>query len=157
MPASQSTVTQALTRRDAKQFFLDNCGEIYREWTSLIGRTALPEEATSSDQRILDVLLTLDTACRNPSRPHTVRLASIQLARVLSRLKNKVKEERRRGVIDGKRCKRDASIVIDIYCKATGKPRAAVLSLAHLANRCSALGRDSLLAVMLTDHDAKIL
>ncbi|KAK8912165.1 hypothetical protein VCV18_012749 [Metarhizium anisopliae] len=156
MPASQSTVTQSLIRHDAKQFLLDNCGEIYQEWTSLLAKTTLPAEATSSDQRILDMLLTLDVAFNTASQ-RIIRLASIQLTRVLKGLKEKVKEDRRRGLIDGQRSKRDASIVIDIYCRATGKPRALVLSNTRFANRCSALAKDSLLAIILTDHDAKLM
>ncbi|KFG87253.1 hypothetical protein MANI_027773 [Metarhizium anisopliae] len=156
MPASQSTVTQSLIRHDAKQFLLDNCGEIYQEWTSLLAKTTLPAEATSSDQRILDMLLTLDVAFNTASQ-RIIRLASIQLTRVLKGLKEKVKEDRRRGLIDGQRSKRDASIVIDIYCRATGKPRALVLSNTRFANRCSALAKDSLLAIILTDHDAKLI
>lgn len=103
------------------------------------------------------MLLTLDVAFRGTASQRTIRLASIQLTRVLKGLKEKVKEDRRRGVIDGKRSKRDASIVIDIYCRATGKPRAQVLSLTRFANRCSVLGRDSLMAITFTDHDAKLM
>ena len=121
MPASQSTIVQSLVRQDAKQFFLDNCGEIYEAWTSLLEKTTLPADATSSDQRILDVLVTLDAACRKPDHPRSFRLATIQLARVLNSLKEKVKKDRRRGVIVRKGSKVDASIILDIYYKATEK------------------------------------
>lgn len=156
MPASQNMATQSLIRTDAKQFLLDNCGEIYEEWTSLQAKTTFPVDATSSDQRILDMLMILDLAFSKASQ-RTAQLASIQLTRVLKRLKEKVKEERRCGLIDGKRSKRDASTVTDIYCKATGKSRALVLSNTRFANRCSALANDSLLAVILSDQSTKLM
>lgn len=85
------------------------------------------------------------------------RLAYIQLARVLSALKQKVKEDRRRGTIVRKRSHRDASIVIDICSKATGNTREAIHSRARIANRCAALGRNSLLLLVFSEQDEKIL
>lgn len=157
MAAAQSMLAQALIRHDAKQFFVDNCGEIFEKWALLLRKTTLPADATSSDKRVSDAIKTLDDAIRNSSSPYMSRIASIQLAWVLRALKENVKEDRRRGVIAGERSQRDASIVIDIYSKVTGKTREAVHSLARIANRCAVLGRNSLLLFVLSDQAERIM
>lgn len=157
MATSQSKLAETLVRHDAKQFFLDNCDEIYEKWTSLLRSTTLPADATSSDQRVAEAITTLDGVIRNPSSPYTTRLAYIQLARVLSTLKQKVKEDRRRGTIIGKRSHRDASIVIDIFSEVTGSTRDDVHSLFRIANRCAVLGRNSLLLLVFSEQDEKVL
>lgn len=94
MEAAQSKLAQALIRQDAKQFFMDNCGEIYEKWISMLRKTTLPADAASSDKRVSDAIATLDNVIRNSDNPYISNMAYIQLARVFSALKEKVKEDR---------------------------------------------------------------
>ena len=152
MAGVPSTLAQALIRHDAKEHFVKHCNEIHEKWTSLLRMTTIPADATSFDKRVSHSLAALHEAIGDPS---TSRLAYLQLARVLRVLKEKVKEDRRRGAPFG--TQKDASKVIDIHSEATKKTKAAVQTTARIAHRCAALGRDSLLLLTLSDHDERVM
>lgn len=118
--------------QDVKSQFVDNLEPIYDLWVSLLHKTTLPSDMASNDSRIVHVLQDLHKDSKSTELT-TSRLASVQLIRLMSSLKARIKSDRRSGrVISGKRAD---SIAIDMFVGALGSPAGGVVA------RRQAIGR----------------
>ena len=101
----------------------------------------------------------LDNRIRYPEGRVALRLAYIQLARMLAALRMKIQDDCRHGLLVGERSQRDATIAIDIYLRATGKAnRGEVSKPISLGKRWTALaGRCPLLLITSTDVVERIM
>lgn len=158
MAAEQDQLVNSLFRDDAKRFFVDNCDEIFEKWTSLLRQTEFPDNASFSDERLRNALLALHHSLTQAETIHMALLASAQFARTIDRLKGRIRTERRTGTTVRKRGHRDATVIIDIYMRATGVAKEQVHQLIRVANRCAALSKDvPLLLLVLTNDVAKVM
>jgi len=153
------TVANALTRNDATQYFAGSCENIHKGWASLLGQTTLPDNTSCTDSRVADAIRTLDNMIRCPENKIALRITYVQLRRMMNSLKQKVKDDRRQGLIVGKRSQRDATVAITLYLNATGRTnREEARELTRLSNRWSALaGRYPLLLTTFTDVAERIM
>ena len=144
---------------NAPQLFADDCETLHRVWKELLEKTTLPDNTTSTDDRVLERIRELDNRIRYSEDRVVSRLAYIQLTRMLAALRKKIQDDRRHGLLVGKRSQRDVTIAIDIYLRATGKAnRAEVSKFTSLGNRWTALaGRYPLLLVTFTDVAERIM
>src|SRR5207245_478156 len=106
---------QALITPNAKQLFAEHCEAIRQVWKELLEKTTLPDNVTSMDSRVLGRIRELDHRIKSRENRDASRLAYIQLTRVLAGLRRKIHQDRRNGLLAGKRSQRDATIAIDIY------------------------------------------
>ena len=107
-----------LLRRDAAEYLAGACGRMVVKWISLETATALPEGTTSSDPRIIFAFKALDRLFDSESDIYIVRMAYIQLGRLLRRLETMIKSERQAGILHRERRYPDSSISIDMYMSA---------------------------------------
>ena len=158
MAPGQTQLVNALLRDDAKQFFVIHCEEIFENWISLLRQTTLPDDASCSDESVTNALVALHRRVTQAETPPKRFLASVQLARTLDILKRRIRTQRRNGTTVGRPGHGDATAIIDIYMKATGAPKEQVHDLIRVANRCTALGKDvPLLLLVLTDEVGKVM
>lgn len=157
MAAEQEQLVNTLFRDDAKRLFVNNGDEIFEKWTSLLRPTASPDDASFSDERVTNALLALHHSLTQAETIHMTSLASAQFARTLDRLKGRIRTERRSGTTVRKRGHRDATVIIDIYMRATGVAKEQVHQLIRVANRCTVLSKDvPVLLLVLTNEVAKV-
>jgi hypothetical protein len=154
-----TAIVQALVNANAKQLFTEHCETIHRVWKDLLEKTALPDNTTSTDSAVLERIRELDNRIKCPENRDALRLAYLQLTRMLAALRRKIECDRRHGLIVGERSQRDTTVAIDIYLRATGRAkRGEVHKLTSLGNRWAALaGRYPLLLVTYTDVAERIM
>ena len=124
-----------LLRRDAAEYFASACGRLVMKWMSLETTTALLEGTTSSDPRIICAFKTLDRLFDSESDVYVVRMAYIQLGRLLHRLETMIKSERQAGILHRERRYPDSSISIDMYMSAKEPVRHVGQVRKHLVER----------------------
>lgn len=107
-----------LLRRDAAEYFISACESMVVKWMSLETTTALLEGTTSSDPRIILAFKTLDRLFDSESDIYIIRMAYIQLGRLIRRLEIMIKSERQAGILHREHRYRDSSISIDMYMSA---------------------------------------
>jgi hypothetical protein len=148
-----TSICRRLIRPNAEQLFAEHCEEIHRTWAELLRKTSLPDNATSTDSRVLSAIRALDNTIKRPESQGVARLAYVQLTRVLADLRKKIQDDRRQGLIPGRRSQRDATVAINIYLDATGRARREdVYKLISCGNRWAAMaGRYPLLLYTLTE------
>jgi len=158
-PFQVERIAQALIRNDAKHHFVENCEIIHKGWAMLLDKTTLPDNTTCTDSRVADAIRTLDDFIKCPASNVDLRIAYVQLARMMTSLKEKVRMDRQQGLVVGKRSQRDATIAINLYLSATGRTdREEVRELTRLSNRWAALpGRYPLLLTTFTDVAERIM
>ena len=154
-----TAIVPALIRVDAKKHFAEHCEKILEAWAWLLGQSALPDNVLCTDNRVLDKIRALDNLIRHTEDQIMSRLAYVQLTRMLAALRQKISDNRKHGLIVGKRSRRDATEAVDIYLKATGRAnRGDVCKLTCQANRWAAIaGRYPLLLITLTNEAEKIM
>ncbi|RYP47357.1 hypothetical protein DL768_006568 [Monosporascus sp. mg162] len=154
-----TAIVPALIRADAKAHFAEHCEGIQNVWARLLDQSSLPYNASSTDDRVLDKIRTLDDVIRRPTDPIISRLAYVQLTWMLAALKKKISDDRKQGLIIGKRSRRDATEAVDIYLNAIGRgKREDICKLTRRGNRWAAIaGRYPLLLVALTDDTERII
>jgi hypothetical protein len=154
-----TAILQALIKPNAQQLFADDCETLHRVWKELLEKTTLPDNTTSTDDRVLERIRELDNRIRYSEDRVVSRLAYIQLTRMLAALRKKIQDDRRHGLLVGERSQRDATVAIDIYLRATGKAnRGEVSKFTSLGNRWTALaGRYPLLLVTFTNVAERIV
>lgn len=130
-----------------------------KAWAWLLDQSTLPENVPCTDNRVLDKIRALDNLIRHPESQMMSRLAYVQLTQMLAALRRKINDDRKKGLIVGKRSRRDATEAVDIYLHATGRAnRGDVCRLTCQANRWAAFaGRYPLLLITLTDKAEKIM
>jgi hypothetical protein len=148
-----------LIKPNAQQLFADDCEALHRVWKELLEKTSLPDNTTSTDSQVLEMIRELDKRIRYPEDRVISRLAYIQLTRMLAALRKKIQDERRHGLLVGERSQRDATIAIGIYLRATRTAnRGEVSKFTTLGKRWTALaGRYPLLLVTFTDVAERIM
>ncbi|KAK0637174.1 hypothetical protein B0T17DRAFT_101614 [Bombardia bombarda] len=158
-PFQVDVVAQALIRNDAMQHFAENCESIHKGWALLLDKTTLPDNTTCTDSRVVDAIRALDNIIKCPGNNIHLRIAYVQLARMMTCLKEKIRDDRRHGLIVSKRSQRDATVAINLYLGATGRTdREEVRELTRLSNRWAALpGRYPLLLTTFTDVAERII
>ena len=96
-------VAQALIRSDAGQHFAENCEGIHNGWALLQDKTTLPDNATCTDSRVAEMIRVLDNSIKCPENNIYLRITYVQLGRIMTRLKEKIRVGRRHGLIVSKR------------------------------------------------------
>ncbi len=154
-----TAILQTLVSSNAQSFFAENCEEIHRTWKELLEKTTLPNDTESTDSRVSDAIRAIDNKIKCGENGSVRALAYIQLIRILAALRKKIQEDRRHGLILGKRSQRDATVAIDIYLRATGRAsRGEVYKLTCLGNRWTAIaGRYPHLLVTFTNVAERIM
>jgi hypothetical protein len=158
-PFQVGMVAQALIRNDARQYFAEQCEIIHKGWAFLLDKTTLPDNTTCTDSRMADTIRALDNIIKNPENNIDLRIAYVQLARMVTGLKEKIRDGRRHRLIVGKRSQQDATIAINLYLSATGRTdREEVRELTRLSNRWATLsGKYPLLLTTFTDVAERIM
>lgn len=154
-----TAILKALIDPNAKQLFAEHCETIHKVWKELLEKTSLPDNTASTDSQVLERFRELDSRIRSTENRDISRLAYIQLTRMLAALGKKIQDDRRHGLIVGERSRRDATLAIDIYLRATGRTsRGEVYKPTSLGNRWTAIaGRYPLLLVTFTDVAERIM
>ncbi|KAM7190667.1 hypothetical protein V8F33_009331, partial [Rhypophila sp. PSN 637] len=98
--------------------FAENCDKTLGEWISLLTKTTLPSNITSSDPRIITAFQAVDNAICNQGSDLLRRLAYIQLNRLFVSLEAIIRSDRENWRVPRKPCQRDATVAIDIYMTA---------------------------------------
>ncbi len=92
-------------------FFVTNLEHAFESWVTLLARTTLQSNKTSTDPNIITAFQLLDSTI-NRSDTIRSRLTSIQLLRVFKSLKDVITSKRRNK---GERGRRNASVAISIH------------------------------------------
>jgi hypothetical protein len=111
-------IVPGLVRHDVVTFFANHFEKALDSWISILTKTTIPDNVTSSDPRVLNSFQLLDKA-RTDGDKMLSRLAYIRLAYVFESLQEIVASDRRNGQLPAPRrgCG-NASIATDIYIKA---------------------------------------
>lgn len=145
------TLVQALIQADAKQCFVDDCETIYKTWVGLLERTSLPNGATYIDNRVGDVLGTLNGMITEPNGLYESRLAHVQLLRFTTDLDQTINRGRRSGLVECKNGIKNAAVIGDLYPGDLVKAK-------RVAKRWAVLsGTSPLLLFVFTDLAEKLM
>ena len=111
-------IVPSLVRHDVITFFANHFEKALDSWISILTKTTIPDNVTSSDPCVLNSFQLLDQA-RSGGDIILSRLAYIQLAYVFESLQRIIASDRRNGQLPARRTGyRDASIATDIYIEA---------------------------------------
>ncbi len=114
-------IVPSLVWHDVITFFANHFEKALDSWISILTKTTIPDNVTSSDPCILNSFQLLDQA-RTGGDKILSRLAYIQLAYVFESLQRIIASDRRNGQLPARRTGyRDASIATDIYIEAQGQ------------------------------------
>lgn len=135
-PFQVGMVAQTLIRNDARQHFAEHCEIIHKGWVMLLDKTTLPDNTTCTDSRVADAIRALGNIIKCPENNIHLRIAYVQLARMMTCLREKIRDGRRHGLLVSKRSQRDATVAINLYLGATGRTdREEVRELIRMSNR----------------------
>lgn len=159
MSAIETQLVQMLMRHDAKQFFANNCEEIYGQWMNLLRNTTFPIGCSCLDKPVMDAIMAVHSAVTQSDNHLAKLLAYIRLSHMLICLKNIIKQDRRKGVFLREQRRKNATIAIELYMQATGiNSKEQVHKLVRNVNRCAAFGKTvPLLLLVLSDDAVRIL
>ncbi|KAG8170306.1 hypothetical protein KVR01_001051 [Diaporthe batatas] len=116
-------VSSSLIRVDALAFFADNCEMALASWISILRKTALPDNITSSDPRVVTAFQELDSIIFGRESTRMLkRLAYMQLLRVFESLEQIIDLDHRDGRVEFRSGYGASSLAIDIYASAQGRP-----------------------------------
>lgn len=156
------SLSYRLVRRDAVECFVDNCGKIWEDWTSLLRKTTLPPHVASSDTRVIAAFRAVDDVISEKPSTRVLRwLAYIQLLALFDSLKPVVKSERENGEAHRERGARDISAIMDIYenarreCSNTRASRNAIREHRRTGKRVKTLAGPSPLFLLVYSEEAE--
>ncbi|KAJ0129758.1 Uncharacterized protein HZ326_27134 [Fusarium oxysporum f. sp. albedinis] len=96
-------LAEGLIKDNFRSLLRDNLENIYDHCVPMLRRSTLPSDIASNDPRIAHVFQGLMKDSENPDTAIS-KLASVQLARLMSSLQSRIKTDRRSGrVVLGKR------------------------------------------------------
>jgi hypothetical protein len=117
--ARVTSLSHRLVGHDPMNIFATNCEKTMADWISLLGKTMLPDDVTSSDSRIIAAFKAVDKVICGQEGTHLLRrLAYVQLMRIFTTLESIIRSERETGRVLRAPCYRDASVAVDIYMRA---------------------------------------
>ena len=112
-PTQMDSLSRSVVRHDAIAYFADNCATALDSWISLLRKTTLPQNITSSDVSIATAFRALDCIISGTkTMPFLSRFAHVQLVRVFESIENIITRDRQNGLIHPARGIRNASIAI---------------------------------------------
>jgi hypothetical protein len=112
-----------LVRQDAIPYFTNNWERVLEHWINMQKFTALPDNISSSDPRVISAFRELDGFISGVNGDRILkRLACIQLLRVFERLEDIISSESSYGTLQRQSGRGNASIAIDIFKSALQRP-----------------------------------
>ncbi len=150
-----TNLAHRLVGHDPINTFAENCDKTVGDWISLLGKTTLPSDITSSDPRIIAAFQAVDSVICGQGTNLLRRLAYIQLMRLFVSLEAIIKSDREIGRLHREPCYRDATVAIDIYMSAqaghsnTGDLRRELKERKRCGRIWSGLARPSPLIVLM--------
>lgn len=99
-------VAQVHIMANAMQHFSEKCEIIHRDMVWLLDKTSVPDDAASTNGRVADAIRALDNILKFPDNNVHLRLAYVQLTRMLAALKERIKHDRGQGRLAGKSSQR---------------------------------------------------
>ncbi|KAM7184060.1 hypothetical protein V8F33_013210, partial [Rhypophila sp. PSN 637] len=155
------SLSNRLIRRDAIECFANNCEKIWEDWTSLLRKTTLPPNITSSDTRVVAAFRAVDNVISENQSACVLRwLAYVRLMALFHSLRHVVRAERENEETYRGRGDRDISAVINIYENAQRSSdrrgsRGVILKHRRIGKRVESLAGPSPLFLLIYSDEAE--
>ena len=118
-PTRMDSLSRSFIRHDAITYFADNCTKALDNWISLLRKTTLPQNITSSDISITTAFRSLDYIISGTKTTSFLsRFTHVQLIRVFENIESIITRKRQNGLLHPARGIRDASIAISISLRS---------------------------------------
>lgn len=117
-----SQMVRTLIRADAAKFFADNLEDMASFWTALVDSTRLPRNIFCPEAGVTSALRSLDKIfSAENSTPLALRLAFVQLPRVLDAASGIIATSKQQGRLKVPVGKSNSIMAMDLYSKAQSK------------------------------------